>query len=177
MKKNNTISSPYRIFWRLIDIIEDWGSTIAFIVMIGLVNLAILLRITINFESSAWEEIARFASIWLYMLAIAIAAKEDSHLRAGFIDNLIKSSKIKIILKILFNLIGLICIAIFAYWSIIQFRWVFSTKQVSLVSRIDMWIVYLSFVLGSILAAIHNLTHLIKTINKFKNLKGVNVNE
>ncbi|HEC93195.1 MAG TPA: hypothetical protein ENI51_09420, partial [Candidatus Atribacteria bacterium] len=67
MKKSNAISSLYRIFWKLIDVVEDWGSTIAFIVMIGLVNLAILLRITINFESSAWEEIARFASIWLYM--------------------------------------------------------------------------------------------------------------
>ena len=177
MKKNNTFSRIYKMCCQSINSFENWGSVIAFIVMIGLVNLAILLRITINFESSAWEEIARFASIWMYMLAIAIAAKEDSHLRAGFIDNLIKSSKIKIILEILFNLIGLTCIAIFAYWSITQFRWIVSAKQVSLVLRLSMWIVYLSFVVGSILAAIHNLTHFIKTINKFKNLKGVNINE
>jgi len=177
MKKNNTFSRMYRIFWQLINGFEDWGSTISFVIMIGLVNLAILLRITINFESSVWEEIARFASIWMYMLAIAIAAREDSHLRAGFIDNLIKSFKTKVFLEILFNLIGLTCIVIFTYWSIMQFRWIISTKQISLVSRMDMWIVYLSFVVGGILAAIHNLTYLIKAINKFKNLRGINVSE
>lgn len=175
MKKNNAFSSIYKIFWQLINGFEDWGSVIAFIIMFGLVNLAILLRITINFESSEWEEIARFTSIWMYMLAIAIAAREDAHLRAGFIDNLIKSSKTKLILEIFFNLVGLTCITVFVWWSIIQLRWIIRIKQSSLVLMMDMWVVYLSFVVGSILAAIHNLTHLIKIINKFKNFEEANI--
>jgi len=171
MKKNIIFSSIYRIFWQLINGFEDWGSVIALIIMVGLVNLAILLRTTINFESSAWEEIARFLSIWFYMLTIAIAAREDSHLRAGFINNLIKSPKIKVILEILYNLISLTCIVIFTHWSVIQLRWIISMKQISLVLMMPMWIVYLSFLVGSILTAIHILTYLIKSINEFKNLK------
>jgi len=170
MKKNNAFSSIYKIFWQLINGFEDWGSVIAFIIMAGLVNLAILLRITINFNSSAWEEIARFTSIWMYMLAVAVASKENSHLRSGFIDSSIKSLKKKVILEILLNSISISCIIVFAYWSIIQLKWIIMIKQNSLVLMMDMWLIYLSFVVGSILAVIHGLTHLIKTINKFKNL-------
>ena len=177
MKREDTFSKAGKILGQLITIIEDGGSFISFLIMIGLVNLAIFLRITINLESSSWEEIARFSSIWLYMLAVAVAAREDSHLRSGLLDNWIKSAKSKIILEILFNLITLTCLIIFVYWSIVQVRWVIGVGQTSLVLRIDMWIVYLSFVVGGTLAVIHNLTYLMKAIDKFKRLKEVGINE
>jgi TRAP-type C4-dicarboxylate transport system permease small subunit len=169
MKESSTFSSRLKIFWQIIEGFEDWSTLIAFIIITGLVNLAIILRITINYESSEWDEIARFTAIWMYMIAIAIASKEDSHLRAGLIN--LKSAIAKQILEILFNLIGLICTIVFAWWSIIQLKWIIRTNQTSLVLMLNMWLVYLSFVVGSILAAIHNLNHLIKQINKFKNLR------
>jgi len=169
MKESSTFPSISKIIWQIIEGFENWSTLIAFIIMLGLVNLAIILRIAINYESSEWEEIARFTAVWMYMIAIAIASKEDTHLRAGLIK--IKSVKAKLILVILLNLIGLICIIIFTWWSIIQLKWIISTNQTSLVLMLNMWIVYLSFVVGSILAAIHNLNHLIKQINKFKNLR------
>jgi len=179
MRENNTFSKLSRLFLQLIDGFEDWGTIVALLIMIGLVNLAILLRITINYESSAWEEIARFSHVWFSMLAIAVASKEDSHLRAGIIDNLIKSTKMKKALsEVLINLFALTCITIFAYWSVMQLRWVIRVKPVSLVLLIDMWIIYLSFVVGGILAAIHNLTYLMKAakaaIDEFKNPREVN---
>ncbi|MDD3538848.1 MAG: TRAP transporter small permease subunit [Atribacterota bacterium] len=177
MEKNTTFFKIGRILGQLINIIEDWGSFISFLIMIGLVNLAIFLRMTINLESSSWEEIARFASIWLYMLAVAVAARDDSHLRSGLLDNWIKSAKTRMALEILFNLITLTCLIIFVYWSLVQVRWVIGVGQTSLVLRIDMWIVYLSFVVGGTLAVIHNLTYLMKAIEKFKKLKEIRLSE
>jgi TRAP-type C4-dicarboxylate transport system permease small subunit len=177
MKRKDRFSKAGKILGQLITIIEDWGSFLSFLIMIGLVNLAIFLRMTINLESSSWEEIARFASIWLYMLAIAVAARDDSHLRSGLLDNFIKSAKTKMALEILFNLITLTCLIIFVYWSVVQVRWVRGVRQTSLVLRMDMWIVYLSFVVGGTFAVIHNLTYLMKAINKFKNPKEVRINE
>jgi len=177
MEKNTTFFKIGRILGQLINIIEDWGSFISFLIMIGLVNLAIFLRMTINLESSSWEEIARFASIWLYMLAVAVAARDDSHLRSGLLDNWIKSAKTRMALEILFNLITLTCLIIFVYWSLVQVRWVIGVGQTSLVLRIDMWIVYLSFVVGGTLAVIHNLTYLMKAIGKFKKLKEIRLSE
>ena len=170
MKESSTFPSKPKIIWQIVEGFENWLTLIAFIIMLGLVNLAIILRITMNYESSEWEEIARFTAIWMYMIAIAIASKEDTHLRAGIIK--IKSVTAKLIFEILLNLIGFICIIVFAWWSIIQLKWIISTNQTSLVLMLDMWIIYLSFVVGSILAAIHNLNHLISQINKFKNLRG-----
>jgi TRAP-type C4-dicarboxylate transport system permease small subunit len=177
MEKNTTFFKIGRILGQLINIIEDWGSFLSFLIMIGLVNLAIFLRMTINLESSSWEEIARFASIWLYMLAVAVAARDDSHLRSGLLDNWIKSAKARMALEILFNLITLTCLIIFVYWSLVQVRWVIGVGQTSLVLRIDMWIVYLSFVVGGTLAVIHNLTYLMKAIEKFKKLKEIRLSE
>ena len=148
--------STVQLFLKSIQIIEDYGSIIAFMIMIILVNLAIFLRITINYESSAWEEIARFSSIWMYMLAVAIASQEDSHLRAGFLENYISEIQ-KYLMEIVFKIIMIICIAIFTWWSIEQIKWVFETKQKSLVVLIDMWIVYLSFVIGGFFALIHTI--------------------
>jgi TRAP-type C4-dicarboxylate transport system permease small subunit len=152
--------SAVQIFLKSIQIIEDCGSIIAFMIMIILVNLAIFLRITINFESSAWEEIARFSSIWMYMLAIAVASQEDSHLRAGFLEKYIHSEKKKYLLEIIFKVIMIICILIFTWWSIEQIKWVFATKQKSLVLLIDMWVVYLAFVVGGFFALIHTFSSL-----------------
>jgi len=56
--------------------------------------------------------------------------------------------------------IMIICILIFTWWSIEQIKWVFATKQKSLVLLIDMWVVYLAFVVGGFFALIHTFSSL-----------------
>jgi len=165
--------SVIQIFLKSIQVIEEYGSFMAFMVMIILVNLAIFLRMTVNFESSSWEEIARFSSIWMYMLAIAVASQEDSHLRAGFLEKYIHSEKSKYMLEVIFKVIMMICIFIFIWWSIEQLNWIGATKQKSLVLMINMWFVYLAFVVGGIFAFIHTIYYLIDYIKKYReSLKG-----
>ncbi len=159
--------SACRFFLKLIQIIEDYGSLIAFMIMIILVNLAIFLRITFNFESSSWEEIARFSSIWMYMLAVAVASQDDSHLRAGFLEKFIHSDRAKYLLEVIFKVIMAACIFIFVLWSIEQIKWVYETKQKSLVLLIDMWLVYLSFVVGGAFALIHTINSLFLYYQKY----------
>ncbi len=171
---SNKSQSGIQLLLKVIQVIEDYGSFLAFMVMIVLVNLAIFLRITVNFESSSWEEIARFSSIWMYMLAIAVASQEDSHLRAGFLDNYIHSEKNKYLLEVIFKVIMAICIFIFIWWSYEQINWIFGTKQKSLVLMIDMWVVYLSFVVGGIFALIHTIYYLYYYMQKYRqSLKGL----
>lgn len=175
MKRNNSDKKSWiQLLLKAIQIVEDYGSLMAFMVMIILVNLAIFLRMTINFESSAWEEIARFSSIWMYMLAIAVASNEDSHLRAGFLDKYLYSQKSKYLLEIIFKIIMAFCIFIFTWWSIEQFNWIMATKQKSLVLTISMWMVYLAFVVGGAFAFIHTIHYLYYYIQKYRqSLKGL----
>jgi TRAP-type C4-dicarboxylate transport system permease small subunit len=168
IRSNSGEQSGIRLFLRVIQAIGDYGSFLAFMVMIVLVNLAIFFRIAVNFESSSWEEIARFSSIWMYMFAIAVASQEDSHLRAGFLGNYIHSEKNKYLLEVIFKVITAICIFIFTWWSFEQVNWIFGTKQKSLVLMIDMWVVYLSFVVGGVFALIHTIYYLYYYVQKYR---------
>lgn len=171
---SNKSQSGVQLLLKIIQVIEDYGSFLAFMIMIVLVNLAIFLRITVNFESSSWEEIARFSSIWMYMLAIAVASQEDSHLRAGFLDNYISSKKNKYLLEVIFKFIMSICIIIFIWWSFEQVQWVYRTKQKSLVLMVEMWVVYFSFVVGGIFSLIHTIYYFYYYIKKYwQSLKGL----
>lgn len=160
--------SGLQMILKIIQNIEDYGSFLAFMIMIILVNLAIFLRMTINFESSSWEEIARFSSIWMYMLAVAVASYEDSHLRAGFLEKYIHFQKKKYLMEIIFKIIMATCILVFTWWSIEQLNWVGATKQKSLVLMINMWFVYLAFVVGGIFAFIHTIDYLVYYIKKYQ---------
>ena len=174
IKSNSNINSVVKLLLKVISVVEEHGAFLAFMLMIVLVNLAIFLRITINFESSSWEEIARFSSIWMYMLAIAIASQEDSHLRAGFLEKYIHSEKNKYLLEVVFNIIMAVCIFIFTWWSIEQLNWVIARKQKSLALFINMKYVYYAFVVGGVLAFIHTIHHLFIYIRKYQeSLKGV----
>ncbi len=62
--KTRTITIA-RIAFQWLANIEDTVAILLLCFMVALVVLAIAARMTINFESSAWEEIARFAFIWL----------------------------------------------------------------------------------------------------------------
>ncbi len=148
---------------------EDFSAILALLIMIGLVNLAIVLRIAINYESSAWEEVARFASLWVYLVGVVIASKENSHLRMGFLKDRIHSTKTKLAMEMVFDLISTLCMGIFAWWSAQYLIWSIATKQTSLVLMVDMWVVHSSFVVGSSIAMIHILFHLINSTRKFLN--------
>jgi TRAP-type C4-dicarboxylate transport system permease small subunit len=168
MNNNFNKQSGIQLILRVIQIFEDYGSFIAFMIMIILVNLAIFLRMTINFESSSWEEIARFSSIWMYMLAVAVASQEDSHLRAGFLEKYIHFQKTKYLMEIIFKIIMAACIFVFTWWSIEQLNWIGATKQRSLVLMINMWFVYLAFVVGGIFAFIHTIYYLVYYVKKYQ---------
>ena len=73
-----------RVLDRCLAAFENTGVMLAMIIALVLVNLAIALRMTINYESSNWEEVARFAMLWMYFLGVSLVSRENSHIRMGF---------------------------------------------------------------------------------------------
>jgi len=149
---------------KVLGFLEDLSAILILLFIVGLISLAIVMRTTMKFESSSWEEIARFLSLWMYMLGVAIASRENSHLKMGFLEDRIKSVKTKKLMNTAFSLISFLCVCVFAWWSISYLEWSFMAKQRSLVLMMSMWVVHLSFVVGSFLAAIHMLFHLLKSM-------------
>jgi TRAP-type C4-dicarboxylate transport system permease small subunit len=153
---------------RYVGFLEDLSAILILLFIVGLISLAIVMRTTMKFESSSWEEIARFLSLWMYMLGVAIASRENSHLKMGFLEDRIQSIRIKKIMNTIFALISFLCICVFAWWSVSYLEWSLMAKQRSLVLMMSMWVVHLSFVVGSFLAAIHMLFHLLRSVQSLR---------
>ena len=148
----------------ILSVIEDMSAVLILLFIVFLICLSIFMRITFSYESSAWEELSRFLSLWMYLIGVAIASKENSHLRMGFLDSKITSVKVKQGMEVVFNLVASGCLFIFAKWSLEYVQWSMMAEQQSLVMMISMWTVHLSFFVGSALATLHMLYHLVKSI-------------
>lgn len=172
-QQDNVIAAEQRgdaanIFVRLgkyLGILEDVSAVMVLLFIVALVSMAIVMRTTIKFESSAWEEISRFLSLWMYLLGVAIASRENSHLKMSFLEDKIKSAKTKRIMDAAFAFISFVCVCVFAWWSWEYLQWSLMAKQKSLVLMMGMWVAHLSFLVGSFLAVIHMFFHFIQSVN------------
>lgn len=153
--------------WRWVTAGEDLAAILALLIMVGLVDLAIVLRLAIQFESSAWEEVARFSSLWMYFFGVAVASKEHSHLRMGFLEGRIRSARTKLAMAMAIDFTSLLCLCIFTWWSTGYLIWSIGVGEASLVLMVGMWVVHSAFVVGSFLASIHMLLHFINSTRTF----------
>jgi TRAP-type transport system small permease protein len=152
--------------WRLLNTATEFGALLLLIAIVVLVTLSIIMRITLQYESSAWEEIARFLSLWVYFFGVAMASRENSHLRMGFLGEKITSRRAKQIMEIVFNLIACACSGLFFWWAVEYVRWSVSIGQTSLVLMVGMWVVQASFVAGSGLAVTHLVIHTVRSCHQ-----------
>lgn len=156
--------------WYWLGCVEDHCAILFLFTMVLLINLAIILRITIYFESASWEEIARFSMIWLFCLGGVVASREDSHVRMGFLGHRIHSATTRLIVDMAFDLICVVSISIFTMWSARFVAEAIASEEHSLQLMIGMWVVYSSFFIGGLLIVIHTLVHLINRGCKLLNL-------
>lgn len=162
-ERPNGFTNILKRFGKYLGLLEDVSAVMVLLFIVALVSLAIVMRTTIKFESSAWEEISRFLSLWMYLLGVAIASRENSHLKMSFLEDRIKSPKVKRYMEMVFALVSFACVGIFAWWSYEYLQWSLIAKQKSLVLVIGMWVVHLSFFVGSFLAVVHMFFHLLQS--------------
>ena len=98
--------------WRWFASGEEYAAILALFISLGLVTLAIATRIAIQWESPAWEELARFASVWMYLIGVIVATKEDSHLKMGFLEARIQSIRAKLAMEITNHFVMLLILCI-----------------------------------------------------------------
>ena len=159
-----------RVLDRCLAAFENTGAMLAMIIPLVLVNLAIALRMTINYESSNWEEIARFAMLWMYFLGVSLVSRENSHIRMGFLDTKIKSPKTKLKMEIAFDFVCITVLFLFSWWSIEYLTWSLDKGQISLMLGVGMWTVQAAFVFGFCCATIRTLAKLVKDIHGFQDM-------
>jgi len=148
---------------------EDYSAILALLISLGLVNLSVASRLAIHYESPAWEELARFASVWMYLLGTIVASKEGSHLRMGFLETKIRSIRLKLAMKMTndFAMVAIFCIL--TWWAFGDVLLSIGRGESSLILRLGIWVVRSSFLVGGFFSAMHILLNLISSTRKFIN--------
>jgi len=148
---------------------EDYAAILALLISLGLVNLSVATRLAIHYESPAWEELARFASVWMYLIAIIVASKEGSHLRMGFLEAKIRSIRLELAMEMANDFAMLAIFCILTWWAFGDVVLSIGRGESSLILRLGMWSVRSSFVVGGFCSAMHILLNLIISTRKFIN--------
>ena len=124
----------------------------------------IVSRSALNNPLLGLEELILFAIMWLYMLGASLASREGSHLSADFINNYVKSDKLKQFIRNLAMLISLIAVLAFVVWSYSLLTWGFTMQQSTPVFQLPMFITQSSMFVASILFLFYMIRDILTSI-------------
>ena len=156
-----------KLAWQWIIKTEDYVAIAALLISVGLVTLAVVSRVAFDYEEAAWEELARFASLWMYLIGVAVTSKEGSHLRMGFLETRLTSPRIRSMLEVVNDIIMLIIFAFFIWWALWDVMSSIERGESSLILKMGMWTVRSAFIVGSFLSIIHVTIFLVRHVKAF----------
>lgn len=148
--------------WILLCISEDVLRILSIVSMTILVFIAITLRLTLDWASPAWDEIARYIMIWSIMAGAIVTSREDEHIKMGFISGKLRTEKQKKIHDFFITFITLTFLCVFSVWSYHYLIFSIERGLRSIVTNIPMAIVHSSFFIGVFLSVLHFTVHTIK---------------
>jgi len=160
MSGKKMIKTISRFFY----IAEDAGRIGTIIAMTVIVFTQVLLRISFNISSPAWEETARFLMIWSIFIGAIVTTREDGHIKMG---GVFRSKKNLLAFDIVSKLLCIAFMCIFIKWSYEFAVYSVAKSMQSIVLRMPLIFVHISFFVCGIFIALHFVIHLINRIREF----------
>ena len=134
---------------------------------------SVVMRYVFKSDLHGMEEIVTLATMWLYFMGGVDGSYEDSHIDADVMGLLIKSDKVKHIIKIVVKVICLAVSVVFAKWGIDYFKWCVATGGVTQTLKIPMLLSRIPLSIAFILMVFFNAYHLINVIlNRTPKIEG-----
>jgi len=145
---------------------EDVGRITTIIVMTGLVFVQVVLRIVFKWSSPALEEAARFIMIWSIFIGAIVTTRENSHIRMG---GFFKKGVAKQWFELLSTLVCFIFILFFTKWAYDFSVYSLEKSMQSIVLRLPLIYVHVSFFICSVFITLHFALHLLEQSLDLKN--------
>lgn len=148
--------------------IEEIITTLFLVIMCIFVFLQLLYRYLLSNPLLYAEEIARYAYIWATFIGLSLSTKTKEHIRIDFFVEKMPL-KIKRLVNILMSFVTLALLVFLSYWGM---RLVdFNKVMLSPALRMPLYIVYISFPLGTTLASIRTIKIIFKDVLVLLNKK------
>lgn len=171
MSESKVVVDASRTVWRWLCIVENATMIIGISMMTGLVFLSIVLRLVLGWASPAWDEIARYLTIWTIMCGFIVASRQDEHITLNYLSNILRTEKQRLLLNTIFTGITFLFLCVFTVWT---FQFVSSSVEQgfrSVVTDITMLPMHLSFFVGAALSTLHFLIHTIRKSHRLIKLR------
>jgi len=137
--------------------------------MTALVFLSIVLRLALGWASPAWDEIARYLTIWTLMCGFIVASRQDEHITMGYLSNILRTEKQRLLLNTIITGIVFLFLCVFTAWTFQFISYSVERGLRSVVTNIPMLPVHLSFFVGAVLSTLHFLIHTIRKSHRLIN--------
>ena len=109
-------------------------------------------------------EIYLLLVMWLYMLGAGLASANNSHLRIGIFNYLIKSPRGKHVYRLVVTTLTLIIAGFFVWWAVGLIRWAFIRPQTTPILRMPWLTSQASIMVAAILVGAYALRDFIKAL-------------
>lgn len=136
------------------------GLGVAFLLVVGIVARSVM-----GSPVFGLEEIMLLAIMWFYMLGAVLASRENSHLRADFVEVMTENPGVRRLAAIVATIISIFASLAFCYWATDFLTFSMSRGQTTPVFAIPFWVSQVSLLIAAILMTaylIRDLVHLLR---------------
>ncbi len=152
-------------FYEYLNRLEKFFIIVFMSIMIINVSMGVFYRYVLNNPLAWTEELARYLMIWFAFIGMSLAMKEEMHVGITvFIDML--PAKLKIVLKILGNILIMVFLVVLLRYSFNHLRIV--RIQTSPALGIKMIWAYISVSVGAVLMALENIKLICQNIGSLR---------
>jgi TRAP-type C4-dicarboxylate transport system permease small subunit len=137
--------------------------------MTALVFLSIVLRLVLGWASPAWDESARYVTIWMIMAGAIVTSRQDEHITMGYLSNILRTEKQRLLLSVIITGITFLFLCVFTVWTFQFISFSVERGLRSVVTNIPMLPMHLSFFVGVVLSTLHFLIHTIRKSHRLIN--------
>jgi len=155
------------LLWKGLIRIQDVVMTlVTFLVFVTLIA-SVFMRYVLKSDLYGIEEIIAVLAMWMYMLSASFASYENSHIKADILETYIKNIKVTGFLGIVVEIINVLVLGVFFYWSLPYAKWCIAAGTLSPYLKIPLLVSQISLSVGMFLMLFYSVYHLIKKIFLF----------
>lgn len=139
-----------------------------FMLLVMAMMLELLVRFFLKQSIFGLSDFIGFSSVWLYAIGASFASYERSHIKAEFINVIVKSNRIRNFTRFISASISTLMSVVFAKWSWDLCVYSVSIGEVTQAYPVPKVIFQSSFLVGAILMAIYFLWEAVDCFINFK---------
>ena len=132
----------------------------------ALVLFEVISRYALQATPLGIEELAIFFAVWAFFMGSALASKDKDHITVDFLEVFNIPERVKRSIKVVAEILTLLCFMFFLYYSIDYSIWVSSTKLNISPFGWPYLLAVLSMNTGLFFMCLFTFTHLIRRIRK-----------